>query len=230
VVVDPEVAAQEERDREARVADVREGRSHQGKILVGGAIGAMQPFGLLAGEGADDEIHQGDFIATGFALGLDAGFAVASGTVIALWGEYAQFAGGECPSEPGEETECGPSGTWAIGPMLRQHFNVGGTPDVWAGIGFGYRELFLNVKTTGPGFERDNAITFSGIDWLHLALGLDFRLSDGWLLGPMLSLDGGQYTDVTAEGEDSEISETAMHYYAFLAIRLTFASQSLTVK
>jgi hypothetical protein len=122
--------------------------------------------------------------------------------------------------------------------MLRQHFQVGGSPDFWGAIGFGYRELTVKRSVTGGTNPGDYESTISGIDWLHLQLGADWRLSDNWLIGPMLQLDGGSYTSVTSSAPGSpevdadveDFGSTAMHFYALLAIRISYASQSLTVR
>jgi hypothetical protein len=106
-----------------------------------------------------------------------------------------------------------------IGVEIQYHFQPDERMNPWVGYGLGYESATASASGGGPSFSS-NA---SGLEFLKLSGGLDFRLSRSFGLGPWIGLDLGQYghtqTGTGGASIDVNVQNTALHEWFSLGVR-----------
>jgi hypothetical protein len=129
----------------------------------------------------------------GLALGLDADFGVSRSASVGVWGSAGLLS---------SASDCGCTvQSFAGGPVLRYRLVQGMRFDPWVAVGAGYRMTAV---------EGDSSTRFTGIDWLHAALGGDWYAASGLAFGPLVSADFGTFTS----------PRTAFHWQFTLGLRI----------
>ena len=95
--------------------------------------------------------------------------------------------------------------------------------DPWVGLGLGYERLAFTIS--GGGAEI-NAST-SGINFLNLQAGADFKVAPSLGVGPFLSFSAGQYSSASASGTGVMVTamdpmKKAMHEWLLVGVRGVF--------
>ncbi len=114
-----------------------------------------------------------------------------------------------------------------VGAQLQYHFSPRQEIDPWLGAGIGYEWLTFDLS----GNDTDVSSTYSGFEFINLAVGLDFPAGAAGGIGPFFSFSLAQYDKVSAScdgqcgtfDDDSEsIDQKAMHQWLMVGFRGTF--------
>ena len=81
----------------------------------------------------------------------------------------------------------------------------------WIGLGAGYESITLEPETV------------SGIEWLVLQGGFDWRFGTGGSMGAFASLSFGTYTNIEGGGRSGALVDRRVHEWVTLGLRGTFA-------
>jgi len=178
-----------------------------GHFLIAPRAAWLLPLGSL-----DSSTDQSAPLASGVGFGLDLGYGISRHVDLHLRFDLGLLGQGDaCPSG----SDC--SGrTTAFGLGAGYHLVNGASFDPWLQIGIGYRTTTVSSSVAGA---SDDA-TYSGIDWLHLAVGGDWYASRSFGFGPFCSFDLGSYTWRPAAREHA--SDSALHSFFSLGLRGVF--------
>jgi hypothetical protein len=110
-----------------------------------------------------------------------------------------------------------------FGVQGQYHLSPVETLDPWFGLGIGYESASMTAKAGG----QEAKTSYSGLEFLNLQAGLDYKLSPAFGVGPFLSFSLGQYSsyDVTVPGMgklSGSIPEKAMHEWLTIGVRGAF--------
>ncbi len=108
--------------------------------------------------------------------------------------------------------------TLRIGLAAYYHIAPRAQYDPWLGLSVGYEQA--SVSASGPGGSGD--ATISGFELMNLQLGLDYRASSLFAVGPFVSGGVGQYSRIDAGSTSGNISNTALHGWVSFGLRLSF--------
>jgi hypothetical protein len=140
-----------------------------GHFVVAVDAGFIVPFGSVA-----SGVPQSRTMGLGLSVGGDLAYGI-SRTV--MLGAYIDVG---LPSAEGASSNHSIS-TIAAGPLIRYHLVQGMAFDPWLSGGIGFRRT-----TDGP-------TSFTGIDWMRLALGGDWYPASNFGFGPILELSLGTF-------------------------------------
>jgi len=141
-----------------------------------------------------EEVYGGGYFSYGFAaLGSPVAASCASGT--------------SCSAR-----------TLRLGLAAYYHMAPRGQYDPWLGISAGYEQATLSAS--GSGGSRD--ATIAGFELANVQLGLDYRTSSLFAVGPFVSAGVGQYSHVDAGSTSGSISNTALHGWLSFGLRMSF--------
>jgi hypothetical protein len=148
-----------------------------------------------------DGLGQTDVVGLGPAFSLEAAVGVSRTVAIGLWGQLASFGGSDDCSDCSAQSFAG-------GAFVRYHLVQGVRFDPWMSAGVGFRSTSLD----GPTGEQ----SYSGVEWLRLAVGGDWYAFSLLGLGPFLELDMGVYNSRPDDGRDA-----AAHFQLLFGARIT---------
>jgi hypothetical protein len=103
-----------------------------------------------------------------------------------------------------------------IGVELQYHFQPDARMNPWVGLGLGYESATASASGAGIPSASYNV---TGLQFLMLSGGLDFRLSRTFGIGPWLGLDLGQYGHESINSVDANIQNSALHEWFSLGVR-----------
>lgn len=131
-------------------------------------------------------------------------------------GVYFQHAGAlglafvpNCPVNGNCSGSSYRTGLEVIGSLLPD-----GTFDPWAGVGIGYEWLASNVN----GNDR----MVRGMEWLNLQLGVDWRASRTFAIGPFVSLSVGRFGSESLGGVGTDFNDMSTHNWLQAGLRTSF--------
>jgi hypothetical protein len=187
------------------------------------ASGYMIPLGSADGASTDS---MSNFMNGAVPLRVEAGWRFLSPSIFV--GAYFAYAFASLASASGSLPDiagCNNTGISCSGNVLEvggevhAHFLPEGTFDPWVGAGFGYEQATLNAS--GPGGSA--SLQVSGLDFLTLMLGGDFKAMGNLGIGPWVGLTLGQYNNISvntpAQNNSQSITQTAMHEWVTLGLR-----------
>jgi hypothetical protein len=215
------------------------------------------PAGPASGNPADARERSAGLPAHKWDLGLRFGYALPLGNVsgsdklsdavsgeVPIWfevgyrfspafmfGTFFQYAftqlkaGVGCPINAtcsGHDTKFGIQGQYHFLPEQRT--------DPWLGVGIGYETFSESIDENLPALNEHIDGNFSGVQFLNLQAGVDFRVASLFSLGPFLDYSLGEYStasgNATIDGNsqtlDSDINDTALHEWFTFGLRGTF--------
>ncbi len=191
-------------------------------LLVLPAVGRAQitlgaRLGFAPAMGDEDQGNRlGDTVASQVPIQLDALYRItpdlAAGVYLSYgFGQLGSAVSGECKSSGAScsvrITRAGVEGTYA--------FSGARLPLVpWAGIGIGYE--WQRLKGTFLGIPA--AVTASGLEFVNLQVGGDYRVGPQLAFGPYLLFSVGQYSSQ----DGNEIVDKGIHEWLHLGVRGTF--------
>ncbi len=147
-----------------------------GHVAASISAGLVVPFGDLA-----HGTSQSGVMSTGSGFGLELGYGVSRTVVIGAWGQYAHFgSGSDCSA-------CTSTG-FAVGPFVRYHLVQGVRFDPWLEAGVGFRSMHVDNKGQSAVGVPQGGSSWSGIQWVRVAVGGDWYAFSKLGLGPFMSL------------------------------------------
>lgn len=156
----------------------------------------------------DSVSSQSGPVGTGLGAGLDLGFGISRYVDVHARVDLGLLGqGSQCPST----ADCSAQ-TSAFGLGVGYHLVNGAAFDPWLQAGIGYRTIKISI-------DKDDA-SYSGIDWLHLAVGGEWYGYKKFGFGPYFSFDLGTYSSRPASSERS--ADTAIHSFMSLGLRGVF--------
>ena len=217
--------------------------------LLANTVFAVEPKMPATGPGAST---QSDF--HGIEFGVRVGYGIPLGTagdnaslsdqikgMIPFWadigyrfdpnwylGGFFQFGLGFVPSaasQPGGVCVTGVScsvNDLRFGLNVHYHFLPAEILDPWLGVGAGYEILNLSASATGVSASGSNR----GFEFGNVQLGLDFKISPAFGVGPFATFTIAQFSDtsVSVNGQDVPFSYTnkAIHEWLIFGVRGVF--------
>jgi hypothetical protein len=109
-----------------------------------------------------------------------------------------------------------------LGFELLYHALPEGAADPWLGYGIGVEANSISQHDE----SRKTTATFTGFEYARFMLGVDFRITQRFGLGPVLDYSIGNYDHLSADrdGDSSEVSlgTKAVHRWLTLGLRAAF--------
>jgi hypothetical protein len=145
-------------------------------------------------------------MSAGPGLGLEVGYGISRTVVLGVWGQGLFLD---------ESDDCSTCSTRSLagGAFVRYHIVQGVRFDPWMSAGLGYR-----VTTIDPGQTGVEEITYSGIEWVRLAVGGDWYAFQNFGFGPYFELDMGRYMSRSP----GDFGSAANHWHFITGARVTF--------
>jgi hypothetical protein len=191
-------------------------------LPMGGVQGAQS-----IGTQSYPEIKVSDAVSGQIPIWIDAGYMVLPEVLVGAYFQYGivQVKKATTALAPG----CAPGDNCSahdirFGVQAQYHFSPAQSADPWLGLGFGY-EILGTSETGGGRTPGDGSLT--GLEFLNLQGGADFKLADAFSLGPFLSFSLGQYSSETAVGvngqsQTSDINPKELHEWLTFGVKGTF--------
>ena len=151
-----------------------------GHIILAPKLAYSLPLGS-----AEKRFGQRAYTASGVSFGGDISYGISR--YIAIHGrfEYGTYAeNNKCPADG----TCNAS-TIAFGIGVDYHILNGAGFDPWVRVGTGYRTIQYSLRWDG----YDERRSYSGFDWLHIAIGGEWYPTTIFGFGPYVALDVGKY-------------------------------------
>ncbi len=183
--------------------------------------------GIAVGLRASYGVPLGDFY-DGFAMDerfesviapqVDVGYFLNANVYLGAYGQFgvAQIASGACPTG----VDCG-GRVLRFGVGASYHFFSESAIRPWLGAGIGYE--FTRLDASGSG-ARGGSVTYKGLEFAHVDLGLDFKVHEHVWVGPQVTATVGQFSRLTlAEGAfevSSDIEAKSFHAWLQPGLRL----------
>jgi outer membrane protein W len=192
--------------------------SEDSGLDLGLRLGYGIPLGSIANApaGAGVGTSLSDYVSGQVPIWVDAGYRFTPNIMAGLYFQYG-FA---FPSDTvcqntsscsGSDVRFGVQGQYRISP----HESV----DPWLGIGVGYEWLTLSTMVAG----LDSSLGLRGWEFLHLQGGVDFKVADGFGVGPFIDFSLAEYMTGSADGGGTSISgdvrDKALHEWLTLGVR-----------
>lgn len=188
--------------------------------------------GLRAGYGVPRGDYAKDFSLSKEASGqlpvmLDLGLRVLPQLYAGLYFQYGLASQGDNVRDNCDKAslDCSLRG-YRVGLNVHYHFNRA-TFAPWVGVGAGYEWLSIERSKGNARLSE----TLSGLEVVNLSLGLDYKLSQAFRLGPFFTATVAQYSYLKAKGEnvpsgsavsgDYEDDQKAYHQWFFFGLRGT---------
>jgi opacity protein-like surface antigen len=193
-------------DEEKPKSDAPKESGFEGGARIGGGV----PLGKLAGDAQDIS----EAVPGAIPLWLDLGYRVNRNIFVGGYFQYAFLLTKNCPSG----TSCSGSDV-RFGAQAHYHFAPDGI-DPWVGAGIGY-EIFSVSQSAGT---QSVSATASGMEFVNLMMGVDFKVSDAVHLGPFASLSINETMSESASIESTSASsgdfQKSLHYWLWGGLRL----------
>jgi hypothetical protein len=170
-------------------------------LLGGHLVLALSPAVSVPG-GSFDRSQPAARIGPGWGGGADVGFGIDRAVALGVYGKYFAHRAGSGATRV-------TTTSFAVGPFVRYHLVQGLRFDPWILLGAAYESASVT--------ERGTKQKFTGLEWLHLAVGGDYYVFSGLAVGPFVEVDLGSFLEHPATGTPVTV------HAAFLAgLRLTF--------
>jgi hypothetical protein len=172
-----------------------------GHLMISGSVLWAIPFASL-----EDKVDQTEFMSAGPGFGIEAGYGISRMVVLGLWGQGLFLDGSD---------DCSTCSTRSLagGAFVRYHLVQGVRFDPWMSAGLGWR-----TTTIDPGQSGAEDVTYSGIEWLRLAVGGDWYAFQNFGFGPYFELDMGRYMSRSP----GDFGSAANHWHFITGARVTF--------
>ena len=115
-----------------------------------------------------------------------------------------------------------------VGVNFHYHFLPAAQFDPWVGAGIGYENLGASLKGSLRGRPVDTSNSITGIQFLMLQAGGDFKASSDVAIGPFVGLSLGEFTGYSATDNPTgialigDLNDTGLHEWLTLGLRAQF--------
>jgi hypothetical protein len=176
-----------------------------GHIAISPSAALVLPFGELA-----QGTSQNAVLGSGPGFGLELGYGVSRTVMLGVWGNYARLGGGsDCAS-------CSASAL-SLGPFIRYHLVQGVRFDPWLEAGLGFRSMSIDNPGKSLLGVPSGSSSWSGIQWLRLAVGGDWYAFSKVGFGPFMALDM-----TTLGSRPATAGSSSQSWQLSLGARITF--------
>jgi hypothetical protein len=183
------------------------------QFTLGARIGYAPAGGNVGGDIAMEDYT----VKSQIPIQLDALYRVSPQVAV---GAYLSYGVGQV-----DYAACGLSGVECSGSDLRiglqgtYTFNSAGSQFApWIGAGIGWEQASDTIEAGGSKFES----SYSGVEFLNLQLGGDFKVNEQFAVGPYAMISLGQYSSYEEGDASGDITNTAMHQWYGFGIRGKF--------
>ncbi len=174
---------------------------------------------LLPAGSAEDGLSQRSYVGSGPGFGFDLSFGVSEYVAIQARFDRASLPdGSQCPSSG----RCSAQST-AAGLGVEYHLVNGAAFDPWLAAGMAWR--WTSFDLSWPGYQPGK-LDYSGMDWLHLAVGGEWYPHRLLGFGPFLAFDLGSYSNRPGSAIPRPTAvpdSSAIHSFFTIGIRGVFA-------
>lgn len=186
-------------------------------VEVGLRAGYGIPMGSATGaDGAD----QSKFVKSLIPIQLDALYMINPNIRVGI---YAMYGFGSAGDQFNQTCQGGVSCSlkdMRFGVQAHYHFMPDQTIDPWVGLGVGYEIGSFSASANG----QDAGVSFSGLEFLNIQGGADYKVMPNLGVGPFAMFSLGQYGSCSFSGAlssqgDCKIDKTAMHEWLTIGIR-----------
>ena len=192
-------------------------------LVLGVRAGYGLPFGKANDDSSDSAMSDG--VNGMIPLWLDVGYRLNTNFQI---GAFLQYGFALLNKDKGF-SDCKMNGVSCSGSDLvvgvdAQYHLMLEAVDPWVGLGLGYERLAFSMS--GGGQELN--VATSGINFINLQAGADFKVAPSLGVGPFLSFSAGQYSSNSASGSGlmgatvMDPMKKAMHEWLLVGVRGVF--------
>lgn len=166
---------------------------------------------------AENGLPQRRYVTAGPGFGIDASFGISSYVAIQARFDRATFDGGNsCPAAG----KCSAQSS-AAGLGVEYHLVNGAAFDPWLAAGLAWR--WTSFDLSWPGYQPGK-LDYSGLDWIHLAVGGEWYPHQMIGFGPYLGFDLGSYSSRPSSPiPTAQPAGSAIHSFFTIGIRGVFA-------
>ncbi|HYS82648.1 MAG TPA: outer membrane beta-barrel protein [Anaeromyxobacteraceae bacterium] len=175
--------------------------------------GYSVPFGKSTDSSGDD---LNKMVSGAVPLALEINYRITPDVYVGAFGRYGFGSLGEPLAAACTGGSCSAS-TLEIGLGAYYHFRPRDAVDPWLGLGVSYEQM--TIKASGAGGSAD--LTVAGFQFLDLQLGFDYQASRLFAAGPFVSFALGQYSKFDVPGNSGTISNTALHGWFNVGMKLS---------
>jgi hypothetical protein len=165
-------------------------------------------------------VAMSDWQSSNIPIQLDAMFRLNKNVAIGGYFSYAYgFVAGEASDAcDADGADCS-ARTMRLGAQVTYAFDGKKTWVPWLGAGIGYEWNKITEEVGGASAD----VTVKGWEYLNLQGGADYKVNQGFSIGPYLMFSIGKYGTMEVEGAGSgDINDTAMHEWLSFGVRGTF--------
>jgi opacity protein-like surface antigen len=181
--------------------------------------GLRTGYGIAQGDAAKDA-KMSDGIKGQVPIWLDVGYRINPNIYAGVYFSYG-FAMLNKDNFCKNGADCSAS-DMRFGVNAQYHIMPDQSFDPWVGIGIGYEIASAKISAGGADFKT----TYSGLEFVNLQVGGDFKVAPNLAVGPFVALSVAQYskasTDPELPGANSDIQDKAIHEWLTIGLRGTF--------
>ncbi|NVJ23124.1 MULTISPECIES: outer membrane beta-barrel protein [Myxococcus] len=174
-------------------------------FALGLGVGYGAPYGQLGSPAPDDDDENklGDLVSGVIPIQLEAGYFFNPNVYLGATFQYGIV------SLKDESSNCNDTGISCSASQLRlgvnvaYHLNVTPKIDPWVSLGVGYEFLNQSVKAEESGESATAKVSVKGFEFIAAQVGLDYRITPKFSVGPFATVTAGQYSSVTTSFETS---------------------------
>ncbi len=177
-----------------------------GKIKIGLRVG----YGLPLGDYQKDA-KMSDSVSAMIPIWLDLGYMVTPNIMVGLYANYGFIM---LDSKVSDACDDCSASLIRFGIQGQYHLSPAESLDPWFGLGLGYEMLNQKTVVVTPAGTATGDANTTGLEFLNLQGGANFKATDSIAVGPFVSFSLGQYSSV----EGNDIKDKAMHQWLVLGV------------
>ena len=129
-----------------------------------------------------------------------------------MWGGYFSYGLGQVdyPACDAPGTSCSGSDL-RLGLQATFTFANAAKFNPWFGLGFGWEKA--SDTREGPGYTYD--FSYSGLEFLNLQVGGDFKVTEKFAVGPYAMITFGSYSTMEQNGVSADMNSATHEWYGF---------------
>ena len=186
------------------------------------SLGLRSGYGIPKGYAAQGQDLSQNRVKGMIPVWVDIGYRWSSNFYL---GAFLQYGLGYSPNTCGSDLGCSVNDL-RFGVNAHYHLLPAALFDPWVGLGFGYEILNQSISGNVVGTPVNASSHLSGLEFINLQVGGDFRLSSNLSLGPFVAFTVNQFSraSVSLGGGSNPIDLTnkAIHDWMIVGVRGVF--------
>jgi hypothetical protein len=171
--------------------------------LRGVELGLRMGLALPGGDAAP-RTSLSDLVTNHIPLWIDLGYRFNDRVAFGVYGQYGVLNPKCTGSCSGYDAR--------FGLQLHAHLQPRAATDPWVGVGAGYEIMEIDPR-------GEAAYVLEGFELLNLQMGIDWRASQSFTLGPFLSVTASEFSKVSHQGGTKDVGDDQMHEWVTLGLR-----------